>query len=227
MRAGRKKNGWMRSLFQCCLPENEGDDHRMTKVGASSTASPHLSRDYLLPPLLPEDAGKKTLVLDLDETLVHSSFKPINNADFIIPVEVEDQTHQVYVVKRPGVDKFMKRVGEIFEVVVFTASLAKYADPVLDLLDKHRVTRTRLFREACVQHKGNFVKDLSKLGREMKSVIIIDNSPASYLFHPHHAVPIDSWFDDMNDTELLDLISFLEDLAKVDDVCTVLDTSRK
>jgi hypothetical protein len=42
MRAGRKKNGWMRSLFQCCLPENEGDDHRMTKVGASSTASPHV-----------------------------------------------------------------------------------------------------------------------------------------------------------------------------------------
>jgi TFIIF-interacting CTD phosphatase-like protein len=37
----------------------------------------------------------------------------------------------------------------------------------------------------------------------MKNVIIIDNSPASYLFHPHHAVPIDSWFDDMNDTELL------------------------
>jgi RNA polymerase II subunit A small phosphatase-like protein len=199
----------------------------MTKVRASTSASPHMSQEYLLPPLLPEDAGKKTLVLDLDETLVHSSFKPITNADFIIPVEVEDQTHQVYVVKRPGVDKFMKRVGEIFEVVVFTASLAKYADPVLDLLDKHRVTRTRLFREACVQHKGNFVKDLSKLGREMKNVIIIDNSPASYLFHPHHAVPIDSWFDDMNDTELLDLISFLEDLSKVDDVCTVLDTSRK
>jgi RNA polymerase II subunit A small phosphatase-like protein len=186
-----------------------------------------LVQDALLPPLLPEDVGKKTLVLDLDETLVHSSFKPINNADFIVPVEVEDQTHQVYVVKRPGVDKFMKRVGEIFEVVVFTASLSKYADPVLDLLDKHRVTRTRLFREACVQHKGNFVKDLSKLGRDMKGVIIIDNSPASYMFHPGHAVPIDSWFDDLNDTELLDLISFLEDLAKVDDVRTVLDTSHK
>jgi len=217
----------MRSLFQCCLPETDDEEHRMTKVGASSNTSPHLSRDYLLPPLLAEDSGKKTLVLDLDETLVHSSFKPINNADFIIPVEVEDQMHQVYVLKRPGVDTFMKRVGEIFEVVVFTASLAKYADPVLDLLDIHRVTRTRLFRESCVQHKGNFVKDLSKLGREMKNVIIIDNSPASYLFHPHHAVPIDSWFDDMNDTELLDLIAFLEDLSKVDDVCTVLDTSRK
>lgn len=59
------------------------------------------------------------------EPKIDGSVQPINNADFIIPVEVEDQTHQVYVVKRPGVDKFMKRVGEIFEVVVFTASLAK------------------------------------------------------------------------------------------------------
>jgi len=116
----------------------------------------------------------------------------------------------------------MKRVGELFEVVVFTASLAKYADPVLDLLDIHRVTAARLFREACVNHKGNFVKDLSKLGRELKSSIIVDNSPASYLFHPNHAVPIDSWFDDMNDTELYDLVPILEELVKVDDVTTVL-----
>lgn len=66
------------------------------------------------------------------------------------------------------------------------------------------------------------LQDLSKLGRELKSTIIIDNSPASYLFHPQHAVPIDSWFDDMADTELLDMIAFLEELAKVDDVVTVL-----
>lgn len=55
--------------------------------------------------------------------------------------------------KRPRVDDFMKAVGEKFEVVIFTASLAKYADPVIDLLDKHRVCRHRLFREACTFHK--------------------------------------------------------------------------
>lgn len=85
--------------------------------------------------------GKKCLVLDLDETLVHSSFKPVANADFIIPVEIEDQVYQVYVLKRPRVDDFMKAVGEKFEVVIFTASLSKYADPVIDLLDKHRVCK--------------------------------------------------------------------------------------
>lgn len=75
--------------------------------------------------ILPEDQGKKCLVLDLDETLVHSSFKPINNADFIIPVEIENVVHSVYVLKRPGVDEFLKRLGPQFEIVVFTASLAK------------------------------------------------------------------------------------------------------
>jgi len=182
--------------------------------------------ESLLPPLLPSDIGKKCLVLDLDETLVHSSFKPISNADFVIPVEIDDQVHQVYVAKRPGVDQFLKRMGPIFEVVVFTASLAKYADPVLDLLDPERTVKHRLFREACVNHKGNYVKDLSKLGRRLQHIIIIDNSPASYMFHPNNAVPIDSWFDDMNDTELLDLIPFLEDLTKVEDVCAVLDQHR-
>lgn len=87
----------------------------------------------------------------------------------------------------------------------------------------------------------NGLQDLGRVGRPLKSIIIIDNSPASYMFHPENAVPIDSWFDDMNDTELLDLIPFLEDLTKVriysclfvwadqiqvDDVCAVLDQHR-
>ena len=196
----------------------------------------------LLPPIAPNLAGRKCLVLDLDETLVHSSFKPVPNADYIIPVEIEDTVHQVYVLKvrrahgsasgrrtnsharaqRPGVDEFMRRMGPLFEVVIFTASVAKYADPVLDLLDIHKVCHHRLFREACVCHRGNYVKDLGKIGRPLKDIIIIDNSPASYLFNPENAVPIDSWFDDPNDTELLDLIAFLEDIANVDDVCSVL-----
>ena len=156
------------------------------------------ANESLLPTIAPEDKGKKCLVLDLDETLVHSSFKPVANADFIIPVEIEDQVYQVYVLKRPRVDDFMKAVGKLgkkkkgkilipnegdnVEVVIFTASLAKYADPVIDLLDKHRVCKHRLFREACTSHKGNYVKDLLRLGRPIKDIIIIDNSPASYAF---------------------------------------------
>ncbi|KAI0008722.1 NIF-domain-containing protein [Xylariaceae sp. FL0662B] len=182
---------------------------------------------FLLPPIEPQMKGRKCLVLDLDETLVHSSFKILHQADFTIPVEIEGNYHNVYVIKRPGVDQFMKRVGELYEVVVFTASVAKYGDPLLDQLDIHKVVHHRLFRESCYNHQGNYVKDLSQVGRDLKDTIIIDNSPTSYIFHPQHAVPISSWFSDAHDNELLDLIPVLEDLAdsNVQDVSLVLDVT--
>ncbi|XP_010890150.1 CTD small phosphatase-like protein isoform X2 [Esox lucius] len=181
---------------------------------------------YLLPEMNISDYGKKCVVIDLDETLVHSSFKPISNADFIVPVEIDGTVHQVYVLKRPHVDEFLQKMGELFECVLFTASLAKYADPVADLLDQWGVFRARLFRESCVFHRGNYVKDLSRLGRELSNVIIVDNSPASYIFHPENAVPVQSWFDDMSDTELLDLLPFFEGLSREDEVYGVLQDLR-
>ncbi|KAK0872572.1 hypothetical protein LTR87_012324 [Friedmanniomyces endolithicus] len=178
-------------------------------------------RKWLLGPLRPEFRGRKCLVLDLDETLI------LHQADFTIPVEIEGQYHNVYVIKRPGVDAFMKRVGELYEVVVFTASVSKYGDPLLDQLDIHNVVHHRLFRESCYNHQGNYVKDLSMMGRDLRETIIIDNSPTSYIFHPQHAVPISSWFSDAHDNELLDLIPVLEDLASshVSDVSLVLDVA--
>jgi RNA polymerase II subunit A small phosphatase-like protein len=67
------------------------------------------------------------------------------------------------------------------------------------------------------------VKDLSLLGRDLKSTLIIDNSPSCYLFHPSNAIPITSWFEDPQDVELDNLIPFLEDLKKVEDVREILD----
>ncbi|KAL4907323.1 hypothetical protein BDW74DRAFT_123161 [Aspergillus multicolor] len=183
------------------------------------------AQQWLLPPALPHLRDRKCLVLDLDETLVHSSFKVLERADFTIPVEIEGQYHNIYVIKRPGVDQFMKRVGELYEVVVFTASVSKYGDPLLDQLDIHGVVHHRLFRDSCYNHQGNYVKDLSQVGRDLRDTIIIDNSPTSYIFHPQHAIPISSWFSDAHDNELLDLIPVLEDLAgtQVRDVSLVLD----
>ncbi|KAG9231893.1 plasma membrane phosphatase required for sodium stress response [Amylocarpus encephaloides] len=198
--------------------------------GTSDGSAPDATEQkqpWLLPPIAPRFQGKKCLVLDLDETLVHSSFKILHQADFTIPVEIEGQYHNVYVIKRPGVDQFMKRVGELYEVVVFTASVSKYGDPLLDQLDIHNVVHHRLFRESCYNHQGNYVKDLSQVGRDLRETIIIDNSPTSYIFHPQHAVPISSWFSDAHDNELLDLIPVLEDLAgsQVRDVSLVLDVA--
>ncbi|KAK4909740.1 hypothetical protein LTR66_017477, partial [Elasticomyces elasticus] len=70
---------------------------------------PAEKQQWLLPPVQRIHKGRKCLILDLDETLVHSSFKILNQADFTIPVEIEGQYHNVYVIKRPGVDQFMKR----------------------------------------------------------------------------------------------------------------------
>lgn len=179
-------------------------------------------RKYLLPDLPPNQKHKKTLVLDLDETLVHSSFKPVPNADFVLSIELEGEIHHVYVLKRPGVDQFLQTVAKKFEVVVFTASLSKYADPLLDILDPHGWVHQRLFREACVQHYGNYVKDLSQLGRELSHSIIVDNSPYSYIFQPENALPIVSWFNDPTDTQLFQMLPILDTLAECDNVITVL-----
>ncbi|GMM29660.1 putative phosphatase [Martiniozyma asiatica (nom. inval.)] len=182
---------------------------------------------WLLDPLPKSLTGRKCLVLDLDETLVHSSFKYVRHCDFVIPVDIEGQIHNVYVIKRPGVDEFLKRCGELFEVVIFTASVSRYGDPLLDILDKHKSIHQRLFRESCYNYNGNYIKNLSQMGRPLEDSIIIDNSPASYIFHPDHAVPVSSWFSDSHDCELSDLLPFLEDLASpnVDDVRLVLDVN--
>lgn len=179
----------------------------------------------LLPPQESGVKGRKCLVLDLDETLVHSSFKFFPDADFVIPVDIEGRTHKVYVAKRPGVDEFLDEVGKLFEVVVFTASVSKYGDPLLDRLGHKDVIHHRLFRESCYNFNGNYIKNLSQLGRPLHEVIIIDNSPASYALHPQHAVPISTWFSDLHDSELLGMLPFLTDLAgtSVNDVSAILE----
>jgi len=219
----RKKRTLLQCLC-CCFwkPEvSRADEYR------KDLSLEPIAEGALLPPMSGEHIGKKTLVLDLDETLLHSSFKPIPNPDFIVPVEIEDQVHKVYVLKRPGVDKFLEAMAHMFEVVVFTASLSKYADPVLDLLDIHKAVKYRLFREACSNYKGNYVKDLNKLGRDLKSTVIVDNSPTSYLFHPENAIPCETWFDDETDTELDDLTPILRDMTKCDNVRPFLDSHKK
>lgn len=199
------------------------DNNYATEKNSTTTASGLINNggdqhNKLLGPIKPEDTGKKCLVLDLDETLVHSSFRAVNGADFVIPVQIEDVVHFVYVMKRPGVDEFLIEMAKHYEIVIYTASLNKYADPLLDLLDPQKVIRYRLFRESCVFYEGNFVKDLSVLDRDLSSTIIIDNSPNSYLFHPENAIDCSSFIDDPQDRELDQIGSFLTGIKNVSDV---------
>lgn len=74
-------------------------------------------------------------MLDLDETLVHSSFKPPEQPDIVLPVEIEGKVCYVYVLIRPGAAKFLEELSEYYELVIFTASLSKYAEPLMKILD--------------------------------------------------------------------------------------------
>lgn len=216
---GRK---FLARVFACINP-------RAASVEQAHTFADFQSQITLLPPTyvpsspLLGDAptgfsDKPCLVLDLDETLVHSSFSPIDGADFEIPLNMQGETHTVFVKKRPGVDNFLSIVCESFEVVVFTASLALYANPVMDLLDPFCRVHGRLYREHCVYVGGCYVKDIAKLGRDLKRIIIIDNSPLSYAFQPENAIPIDSFFTDDDDRELEKILALLEKAKDLQDV---------
>ena len=195
-------------------------------------------------------SGKKTLVLDLDETLVHSTLGPgpvaltspeapsgISGVGgrkgqppppgavsrFSFDVALAGRTHAVHVRTRPHLLPFLERCARLFEVVVFTASQKVYAEQLLDVIDPgRRLIRHRVFRDSCVVFEGNYLKDLSALGRDLARVVIVDNSPQAFGFQLDNGIPIESWYDDDRDDELRRLLPLLESLAVSEDVRPLL-----
>ncbi|CAI2384171.1 unnamed protein product [Moneuplotes crassus] len=192
---------------QCCDKENV----------PFHAFSPQPQRKGLLPRVQRlRDKGKKTLILDLDETLVHSSFDKCK-CDLELPIIMDNQRYIVYVKIRPRAIDFLRKITKYYEVAIFTASVADYADPLIDKLDTNNYGFYKLFREHCT-YNGNYTKDLSKLGRDLKDCIIVDNLPKSYVNQPENGIPILSWYDDRNDKELDALFPLLIALSKVGDV---------
>lgn len=166
---------------------------------------------------------RKTLILDLDETLVHSTIKPVNHHHLSVDVMIDGVSCKFYVIKRPHVDYFLKRVTECFDVIIFTASMKQYADPLIDQLDPKRMLKGRLFRESCLVKEGNFIKDLSLIGQDLATTVIIDNSPIAYSHNKENALPIENWMgDNPSDDALLNLLPFLNALQFTTDVRSIL-----
>ncbi|KAL4914236.1 NLI interacting factor-like phosphatase-domain-containing protein [Aspergillus aurantiobrunneus] len=189
---------------------------------------------------------QKTLVLDLDETLIHSLAKGGRMSSGHM-VEVKLATpmtttlspgappttlgpqHPIlyYVHKRPHCDEFLRKVCKWYKLVVFTASVQEYADPVIDWLEQERkYFQARYYRQHCTFRNGAYIKDLSSVEPDLSQVMILDNSPMSYIFHEDNAIPIEGWINDPTDNGLSHLIPVLEALQYVTDVRAFLALRR-
>ena len=141
--------------------------------------------------------AQKTLVIDLDETLIHSLAKGGRmSSGHMVEVKLSHPAadnglslgsqHPIlyYVHKRPHCDDFLRKVCKWYNLVVFTASVQEYADPVIDWLEQERkYFSARYYRQHCTFRNGAYIKDLSSVEPELSRVVILDNSPLSYIFH--------------------------------------------
>lgn len=166
---------------------------------------------------------KKYLVLDLDETLVHTMTDDKQNYTHKLQIYIENQLCTFYVHERPHLHEFMKYVCDWYHVIIFTASIATYADQVIDRIDRTHRIHSRYYRNHCKKEGDQYIKDLSVLKVDLAKCILVDNSHVCYSVNPENAYPIEPYLgDDENDQELLHLLRILDGLRFVDDVRSLL-----
>ncbi|KAG0599382.1 hypothetical protein M758_12G148000 [Ceratodon purpureus] len=157
------------------------------------------SSSKLLPDLLPQEKGMFTLVLDLNETLVYSDWK-------------RDRGWRTF--KRPGVEAFLEQLAQHYELVIYSDQLSFYVDPVLERLDQKGCIRYRLSRDATQYINGKHLRDLEKLNRDPSHVIYLGGHAKETTLQPENALSVKPWKLEDNDTVLLDLLPFLEFVAR-------------
>ena len=115
----------------------------------------------------------RTLVLDLDDLLVHSDW-------------TRGRGWRTF--KRPGAEDFLKQMAQLYEIVLYTHALPTYADPILDRLDPSRFIVYRLYRDSTLYQHGHHVRELSKLNRDMSKVLFVTSDPEACKLHPNNTV---------------------------------------
>ncbi|GBG92516.1 hypothetical protein CBR_g55789 [Chara braunii] len=157
------------------------------------------SSEKLLPDLAPEEVGVYTLVLDLDETLIFADWR---------------RGTGWRTFKRPGVEAFLEEMSKCFEIVVYTDQINMYGDPVMARLDPKGYVRFKLYRDATQYTKGKHMRDLSKLNRDPSKILYLSGHGLENCLHPENVVPIKPWKAEPGDAALLDLMPFLECIAR-------------
>ena len=156
------------------------------------------------PPYLTSRNLKKfTLVLDLDETIIHFKVNPNNDSEGVLRV-------------RPGIFDFLETLGNYYEIIVFTAATQDYADLLIDAIEENKIYFDyRLYRQHTIIIDNDFVKDLTRLGRPIDKIIIVDNMPQNFRLQKENGVNIRAfWGEDPYDTALIDLMPILVNIAK-------------
>ena len=160
-------------------------------------------------PYLPKENSKKfTLVLDLDETLVQ------------FRIDNKKLNKEKKVILRPGLFEFLNKAYSMFELVVWTVATKEYADSIIDLIEeKKKYFSYRLYREYATDKKVCFLKDLTKLGRDLSKVIIVDDKAVSFSLQKENGILIKPFLGSnlecKYDVVLYDLIKILTKIILV------------
>lgn len=155
--------------------------------------------ENLLPPPPPEQYRRPlTLVLALDDLLIHSSW---------------DTKHGWRTAKRPGLDYFLGYLSQYYEIVIFSTNYQMNSERTVLKMDPLRAyIQYALYREACRYKDGKIIKDMSLLNRDLGKTVAVDVNPDSVSMQPENAILLKPWNGE-NDTTLIDLIPLLEYLA--------------
>ena len=153
---------------------------------------------------LEKKSNKKfTLVLDLDETLISFKINPKEPSNGLLRF-------------RPGLDIFLEKMKIYYELIVFTSATEKYADVIINNIENNKkIFDYRLYRKHTVMFNGELIKDLSKLGRDLSKIIIVDNIKQNFRFQKENGIFIKAfWGEDKMDNALYYLGDILEKIAK-------------
>ena len=138
---------------------------------------------YYLPKINP--IYKYTLILDLDETLIYLK-------------RDQGKSKRKVMILRPFLHDFLSKMKQLYELILFSLSTPEYVDPIIDLIEKkEKYFEFRLYKQHAIINEDEYIKDLSKLGRDIKKTIIIDNNPKYYRLQKNNGICIKPFYGDV------------------------------